>query len=137
MLLPGPKGAPPEQGRRWDGPALAEHLDRSGAGDFTLALAGLEGEEAAVRRDEGFERTAGAAGNLGFVYAIEKVHVVSCIVDWTAGLAAASRAMRELSERSWRTAISSHAASARSRWSRTLSSVAASASARHFAAWAR
>ncbi|MFA8415209.1 hypothetical protein ACEPTV_33740, partial [Burkholderia pseudomallei] len=112
---------------------LAEHLDRRGAGNGALTLAGLEGEEAAVRRNEGLERPAGAAGNLGFVYAIEKVHVVSCVVDWMAGLAAA-RAMRELTVRSWRTAISSHAASARSRCSRTLSSVAASASARHFAA---
>jgi len=116
--------------------SLAEHLDRRGAGNGALSLAGVEGEEAAVLGHEGRERAAGAAGNLSFVYTIEKVHVVSCIGIFTAGLAA-SRAMRERATCSWRSAISSQAASARSRWSRTLSSVASSASARHFAAWAR
>jgi hypothetical protein len=56
--------------------SLAEHLEHCGAGYGALSLA-VEGEEAAVERDEGLEGLlAAGTNNLCFVDLVEKVHVV-------------------------------------------------------------
>ncbi|RYD59922.1 MAG: hypothetical protein EOP58_16985 [Sphingomonadales bacterium] len=52
---------------------LAEHFADRGASDVALAL--IDGEEAAVERYKGLERLPAPAGNLRFVNFIEEVHV--------------------------------------------------------------